>query len=384
MALTDLAIRKLIPRDRPYMVRDSKGLYLEIVPSGGRLWRVRVWRDGRETKRSLGAYPDISLREARQARDAIRVALARGEDPLGAPGAGRPRSFRDVAEEWLAKHILPVRATKTIENASRRLRAHIYPWIGHRPVAEIAAPELLAMVRTIEKEFPAEAHRVLQIAGRVLRYAVASGLASRDCSGDLRGALATPAVRHHPFVSDPVRIGELMRGIHAMQGPVPRGALKLSAYTVCRPGEIRCAEWAEFDPVRLEWRIPAERMKARRPHLVPLSRQALAALEELRPLTGGGRFVFPSSRRAETPIANGTVLLALRALGFSRDELTPHGFRSMASTVLNESGLWSPDAIERQLAHVPGGVRAVYNYAQYLDERRRMIQWWADWLDERE
>ncbi|MEW6489347.1 MAG: integrase arm-type DNA-binding domain-containing protein [Thermodesulfobacteriota bacterium] len=389
MPLTDTAIRNAKPATKPRKLSDERGLYLEVAPSGGKWWRLKYRFGGKEKRLSLGVYPDVGLKDARDRRDDARKLLANGIDPgavrKAEKAAGTVRaanSFEVVAREWYAKFSpgwVPSHGGRIL----RRLEKDVFPWIGARPVAEVAAPELLRVVRRIESRGALEtAHRALQNCGQVFRYAVATGRADRDPSGDLRGALPPVKERHHPSITDPKEIGALLRAIDDYTGDfVTKCALGLAPLVFVRPGELRRGEWSEVNMEAAEWRIPAERMKSRAPHLVPLSRQALDVLRELHPLTGAGRYLFPGARSSSRPMSENTVNAALRRLGYAKDEMTGHGFRSMASTLLNEQG-WHRDAIERQLAHGErDSVRAAYNYAEHLAERRRMMQAWADFLD---
>lgn len=335
----------------------------------------------------MGVYPDVSLKEARNRRDEARLQLANGVDPgevrRAAKGVGED-TFEAVAREWLHKmraRWVDSHYTKIV----RRLEKDLFPWLGTRPVNEISAPELLVCLRRIEARGAVEtAHRAKSTAGQVLRYAIATGRAERDISADLRGALEAKAKKHHASITEPAGIGALLRAIEGYQGDhVTRCALELAPLTFVRPGELRHAEWTEIDMEGAEWRIPSAKMKMNAAHIIPLSRQALAVLDDLRPLTGRGKYLFPGVRTAERPMSENTINAALRRLGYSKEQMTGHGFRSMASTRLNESQLWHRDAIERQLAHGErNNVRAAYNYAEHLEERRKMMQWWADYLDD--
>lgn len=263
------------------------------------------------------------------------------------------------------------------------LESFAFPWIGARPISDITAPELLAVLRRVESLGKLETtQRLKRVCGQIFRYAVATGRAERDPSADLRGVLKTGKVRHRASITDPAKVGELLRAMDGFAGSlVVACALKFAPLVFVRPGELRKAEWAEFDLDAGEWRIPAERMKMRQPHLVPLSHQAVAILRELYPLTGSGRYVFPSIRSMARPMSENTITVALRRLGYTGDEMTGHGFRSMASTLLHEQG-WPSDVIERQLAHAERNkVKAAYNYAEHLPQRRKMMQAWADYLD---
>jgi len=389
MPLNDIACKQAKPREKAYKLADAKGLYLEVAPSGGKWWRLKYRIGGKEKRISLGVYPEVSLKEAREKCDVARKQIASGIDPSDQRKAAKlagaedaANSFEVVAREWFAKYSpswVASHSTKII----RRLEKDIFPWIGNRPISTVTAPDLLAALRRIESRGAIEtAHRAQQNCGQIFRYAIATGRAERDPAADLRGALAPVKEKHHASITDPKAIGELLRAISGYQGSfITMCALRLAPLFFVRPGELRKAEWAEFNLDGAEWRIPAERMKMREQHIVPLSSQALAILKELQPITGKGRYVFPGARTNGRPMSENTVNAALRRLGYASDEMTGHGFRSMASTLLNEQG-WHRDAIERQLAHAErNAVRAGYNYAEHLPERRRMMQAWADYLD---
>jgi integrase len=384
--LSDTRVRGAKPSDKQYKLYDGRGLFLLVTPTGGRLWRLKYRINGGEKLISLGAYPDVGLKRAREKRDEARKLLADGIDPSAQRQERRTallETFEGVAEEWLelqSKSLAP----ETISILGSRLKSALYPYLGSKPVAAITAQEVLAALRRIEARGRHEtAHRVRALAGRVLRYAVATGRAPHDVAADLKDALAPVKSRNFASVTDPVRVGELMRAIDGYTGhPVTALALKLAPLVFVRPGELRAAEWPEIDLANAEWRIPAARIKMGQPHVVPLSRQALAILRELQPLARGGRYLFPSLRTRDRPMSNNTINAALRRLGYSSEEQTGHGFRSMASTLLNEQG-FPPDVIELQLAHSERNkVRAAYNKAQRLTERRKMMQAWADYLDE--
>jgi integrase len=392
MPITHVAIVNAKPREKPYRLFDGRGLYLEISPSGGRWWRFKYRFNGKEKRVSLGVFPDVGLSDARGKLDDVRRQLRAGLDPAeeiknkkktaapDAPPSGE--TFETVAREWFAKHS-PAWAPGHGDKIIRRLELNIFPWLGAKAIADIKPLELLGVVQRIEQRGANEtAHRALQNCGRVFRYAVATGRAERDISRDLLGALAPVVERHHASIVEPKAVGALLRAIEGYVGSlVVRCALRLAPLVFVRPGELRMAEWEEFNLNEGEWRIPASRMKMRAPHFVPLSTQAIEILRELHPLTGDKRFVFPGERSRDRPMSNNTVNAALRRLGYSSDQMTGHGFRSMASTLLNEQG-WHPDAIERQLAHQePNEIRAAYNYAKHLPERRKMMQAWADYLD---
>jgi integrase len=387
-ALTELQIRAAKPREKAYKLFDERGLYLLITPGAdsyrGRLWRLRYRYAKAEKLLSLGNYPDVSLKRAREKRDEARRLLADGVDPSArrkSDQQSQTETFEAIAREWLELRA-KTSAAVTMQKA-RWLLEMIFPRIGKRPIRAVTAPELLTALRKIESRGHHEtAHRAKQKCGQVFRYAIVTGRAERDITADLRGALAPVVSENHASLTDPTEIGGLLRAIHGYEGqPITAAALKLAALVFVRPGELRGARWSEFDLNGAEWRIPAERMKMGEQHIVPLSRQAVAVLRELHPLTGSCEFVFPSLLSLDRPMSNNTVNTALRRLGYTNEQMTGHGFRSMASTLLNEQG-FPPDVIELQLAHAERNkVRAAYNRAQRLSERRKMMQSWANYLD---
>ncbi len=395
MPLNDRVLRTSKPRERLYKLADGGGLYVEVPPSGALRWRWKYRFGGKEKRLSFGVFPEVGLKAARELRDAARRQLAAGIDPGEARKAGKAaqagaESFEAVAREWHAR-FAPTWVASHGDRIMRRLEKDIFPWLGKRPIADIKAPELLAVLRRIESRGAQEtAHRAMQNCGQLFRYAVATGRAERDPTGDLRGALPPTKEKHHASIREPKRIGELLRAIDGYEGSfVTKCALRLAPLVFVRPGELRRAEWSEFDLGKGEWRIPGERMKMREQHLVPLSRQAVVVLRELEPLTNRGieakpnapRYVFPGAQSRERPMSENAVLAALRRMGYAKDEMTGHGFRSMASTLLHEQG-WNHQAIERQLAHAErNAVSAAYNFAEHLPERRKMMQAWADYLD---
>jgi integrase len=385
LELTELAIRAAKPKDQPYKLRDGGGLFLLVRSDGALYWRFRYRYEGREKLISLGVYPHVSLKAARARRDEARLTLTNGIDPVAKRRAERVAqadSFEAIAQEWISKR--PDVDPGTVKRDYDRLRKFIYPYLGKRPIASIEAPELLDALRKIEARGRHEtAHRTKSVCGRVFRYAIATGRAKRDVSADLRGALTPPPNNNLAAITEPAKVGELLRAIDCYGGhDYTALALKLLPLVFTRPGELRAARWIEINFREAEWRIPAERMKKRREHIVPLSRQALAVLRELHPLTGNRAFLFPSLLAPnERPMSNNTMNTALRRMGYSREEMTSHGFRSVASTLLNEQG-FSPDVIELQLGHAERNqVRAVYNRSLRLAERRKMMQVWADYLD---
>jgi integrase len=395
--LTDKAVRAAIPEGvlhaklklpgKAHKLYDEKGLFLLVQPNGSRLWRFKYRFAGKEKLLALGSYPEISLKEARKRRDEARRALDDGKDPSAERRAGKLRakaaaanSFEAIALEWYQKQ-LPVRTQRHAADMKRRLESNLFPFLGRRPIAEIEAPELLEVVRRIEKRGATDlSHRIVQLAGQIFRYAIATGRCKRDIAHDLRGALAPHEKRHLAAVSQ----HELPDLLKAIAGYDDKGnkqtrlGLQLLALTFVRTRELIEAEWSEFNMDEAMWVVPANRMKKRREHTVPLSRQVLKGLVELRKLSRGSRFIFPG-RNYNRPISNNTLLFALHRLGY-KGRMTGHGFRAVASTILNEAGFRS-DVIEAQLAHVePSAARAAYNRAQYLPERRKMMQWWADYL----
>lgn len=390
MALTVIKVTKAKPREKAYKLSDQKGLYLLVNPSGSKQWRLKYRFAGKEKKLALGTYPEVSLAQARDKQLEARQMLLKEVDP-GMLKQSRKRSAKEVSKnsfEFIAREWHSRFYTKWTEgHADRiliRLEKNAFPYFGARPITQIMAPEILSALRRVEMRGAVEtAHRIQQICSQVFRYAIASGFAERDPCADLRGALAPVKKRHHASITDPVEIGKLLRNIRSYEGfQITKHALQIAPLVFVRPGELRHAEWSEFDLEKAEWRIPAEKMKMRELHIVPLSRQALEILNELHPLTGHGKYLFTGLRSAHRPMSENTILGALRRLGYTKDEMTGHGFRSMASTLLNENG-WNRDAIERQLAHAErDNIRAAYNYAEYLPERRKMMQWWADYLDQ--
>ena len=390
MPLTDTAIRKAKPTGKVQRLFDGGGLYLEISPAGGKLWRLKYRHGGKEKRLAFGTYPDTSLASARAKREDARKLLAAGVDPSehrkAEKAAGDDRaanSFEVVAREWMAKHS-PTWAASHGDKIAARLERDLFPWIGRRPIADITAKDLLATINRITDRGAIEtAHRALQNCGQVFRYAIVTGRADRNPATDLRGALPPVKPSHHAAILEPAAIGGLLRAIDGYQGGfVTKCALRLAPLVFVRPGELRQAEWVEIDLDAAEWNIPADKMKTGEPHLVPLAPQAVAILRDLYALTGRGRYVFPSVRTASRPMSDNAVLSALRRMGFAKDEMTGHGFRAMARTVLDEVLHFRPDYIEHQLAHAvrdPNG--RAYNRTSHLPERRKMMAAWADYLD---
>ncbi len=399
MPLTDQQVRNAKPGITPlgkvtaksYKMGDSGGLYLEVAPNGGKWWRWKYRFGGKEKRLSLGVYDDVGLKDARNKRDEARKLLASGIDPgehrkvtKAARRELSENSFEAVARSWFAQ-MSPTLAASTRGKTLRFLEVDVFPWIGSRPVAELSAPDLLGVIRRIKGRGAFDiARRVHNLIGRVCRYAVGHGLATRDPSRDieLKDVLPPADVKHHASVKDPKSSGELLRALDSFTGAfTTRCALRFAPLVFVRPGELRHAEWGEIDFDRREWRIPGSKMKMGEQHIVPLSEQAIAVLRDIQPLTGEGRYVFPSERGGGRPMSENTINAALRRLGYTTDEMTGHGFRSMASTLLHELG-WPHAVIERQLAHGERNkVSAAYNHAEHLPERRKMMQAWAGYLD---
>lgn len=385
--LTDTAIRAAKPGDATLKLLDDRGLYLYVTPAGGKWWRCRYRWQNKEQMLSLGTYPDVTLKDARQRRDEIRRQLANGIDPSALRKeaksiASEADHFGTLAREWFVK-FKPGWSTRYIEKITGHLDHDLLPWLGKRPVKAIEPQELLTVVRRIESRGALEtAHRALATAGRIFRYGVATGRADRDPTADLRGALAPLRGQHFAAIIDPTDIGHLLRAIEAYTGTfIVKTGLRLAPRLFVRPGELRQMEWAELNLDAGEWRIPASKMKMGRDHFVPLAGQCVAILRDIQPLTGAGRYVFPNLRTPGLPLSEVALLAALRRLGYGKEQMTVHGFRAMASTVLHEQGFHS-DVIERQLAHSERNkIKAAYCRAEYLPERRRMMQAWNDYLD---
>ena len=391
MPLSDAKIRTLKPREKPYKVGDFDGLYMTVTPSGSRLWHLKYRIGGKEKRLSFGAYPAVSLADARRLKDEARASLARGDDP-GAEKQERKRAernrldatFASQADAFIEKARKEGRAKSTMDKTEWLIGMAVDAF-GSKPISEVAAPIILDCLRRVEAKGNYETARRLRAKiGAVFRYSVANGVADTDPTYALRDALVTPKVTPRAAITDPKALGGLLRAIDAFHGQTTtRIALQLLALLTQRPGELRNATWDEFDLEGAVWSIPADRMKMRRPHRVPLPNHALSLLEELRPLTGNGRYLFPSLRSVQRPMSENTLNAALRRMGYTGEEMTSHGFRATFSTLANESGLWNPDAIERQLAHVEANaVRRAYARGEHWEERVRMAEWWAGFLDE--
>ncbi|OGT00598.1 MAG: integrase [Gallionellales bacterium RIFCSPLOWO2_12_FULL_59_22] len=391
MALTDIEVKRAKATDKPVKLTDSGGLFLLVQPNGAKYWRLAYRFAGKQKTLALGVYPDVSLADARARREEARKLLANGADPgvvkqsqKAAKSEQATNGFEAIAREWFVRHS-PNWADNHSSKIIARLEKDIFPWIGAKPVAEIAAPELLAVVRRIESRGALEtAHRALACCGQVFRYAVATGRAQRDPSGDLRGAL--PPVKrdkHFAAITDPQKVGELMRDIDGYQGSfIVKCAFKLSPLLFVRPGELRKMEWADVNLDAAEWTYFITKTETH--HIVPLALQAVETLREIHPLTGHGKYVFPGERDHDRPMSDNAIRSALRRMGWANEEMTPHGFRAMASTILDNMG-YKQEWLERQLAHEEANkVKAAYKremWRMYLPERTAMMQSWADYLD---
>lgn len=392
MTLTAAEIKGFKPAAKAYKRADGKGLYVEIAPSGSKLWRWKYRFGGKEKRLALGAWPETSLAKARELRDEARKQLNEGEDPALRRKKAKAtaqfeaaNTFAAIGAEYIEKKMVGEGlAKRTIEKARWHLDL-LSPAIGKMPISDVDPQMLLAALRKLEARGTYEtAKKCRGFASRVFRFAIWTGRAEHDPAASLKGALTTPKAKHYAAILDPGKLGQLLRVVDDYDGhPITKLALQITPHVFVRPGELRHAEWEEFDLDAAIWRIPEGKMKARRAHAVPLSRQVLSILEELQPHSGGGGYVFPSFYTPKRPMSENTVNGALRRMGFSKDEVTAHGFRATASTLLNESGKWNPDAIERALSHGDSdAVRGAYSRGNYWEERVQMAQWWSDFLDQ--
>jgi integrase len=389
MPLTDAFLKSLKPPTKPTKYRDGGGMYLYATSTGLKSWRFNYRFGGKYQTMNFGTYPIVTLKEAREKLFEAKKVLDSGIDPgvqkkvaKEAEHSDSLNSFAIVTKEWFERKKVGKNDAYTVRIWGR-VEKELFPFLASRSISEITAPELLEVLRKVEARGAVDtAHRCLQYCSQIFRYAIATGRMAHDISADLRGAL-TPAIHTHmASLTDPHDVGGLLRSIDGYNGNVMvRAALKMAPYVFVRPGELRHAEWSEINLEQAEWRIPADKMKMKLIHIVPLAHQVIDILKELQPYTGHGRFLFPSMRTEDRPISDVTLLAALRRMDYSKEEMTVHGFRSIASTLLNEQG-YNRDWIERQLAHGEhSSVRAAYNYAEYLPERRKMMQSWADYLD---
>ena len=396
--LSAMQVSKAKPRDKDYKLFDGKGLYLLVTSTGGKLWRLKYSYGDKEKQLSFGAYPEITLDDARVKRDTARNLIANGVDPSEVKKAQKAaaiicseNSFEVVAREWHERH-KPTWAESHAYWVMRRLEQYVFPDIGTRPIAELKAPDVLNVLRRIESVALETAHRVKFVFGQIFRYAVATGRADRDPAADLKGALPPRQQKHHASITEPKEVAGLLRAIDNYRGTFPvKCALQLAPLVFLRPGELRHAEWAEIDLEAAEWNIPIERMKGRKTvkearkgekHLVPLAKQAVAILIELKALTGNSRYLFPSARSFARPMSNEAINAALERMGY-KGEITGHGFRAMARTIMDEVLQVRVDLIEHQLGHaVRDPLGRAYNRTSHHAERRKMMQQWAEYLDE--
>lgn len=388
MPLTDTKIRKTEPGEKPIRLFDQRGLYLEVSPAGGKWWRLKYRFDGKEKRLSLGVYPDVNLKDARDRCDETRRLLKSGVDPSVNRKAAKlaqadksANSFEVVAREWFAKQS-PLWAEGHSERVLRLFERDIFSWIGERPISDVTPPELLTVLRRIEGRGALDtAHRALSTCGQVFRYGIATGRCERDPSRDLRGALPPVKGGHFAAATEPEHLAKVLRAMDGYEGTLTvRCALRLAPLVFVRPGELRKAEWKDIEFDKGEWRYTAS--KTNIDHIVPLSRQAQGILRELRPLTGRGRYVFPSMRGGARPMSDNALLVAMRAMEIGKEEMTGHGFRAAARTILDEVLKVRVDLIEHQLAHaVKDANGRSYNRTTHLPERRKMMQTWADYLD---
>ena len=387
--LSEVKVRTVKPQEKDFKLFDGGGLFLLVTKSGGKLWHFKYRFDKKEKKLALGAYPEISLIDARRRLDEARSQLAHGIDPGAIRKAQKQaktestETFEIIAREWHDR-FTPSWNSRHAKGLLKRLERDVFPYLGAMPIKEIKATELLKVLRRVESRGALEStHRIRAICGQVFRYAIATGRAERDPAADLRGALPTVQTINRAAITEPAKVGELLRAIDGYQGGfVVQCALKFAPLVFVRPGELRHAEWSEIDFENAEWNIPAGKMKMKEPHLVPLSQQAIEILKEIKNLTGASRYVFPSGRSFDRPMSDNAILAALRRMGYEKSEMSGHGFRAMARTILDEVLHVRPDYIEHQLAHAvrdPNG--RAYNRTSHLAERKNMMQTWADYLD---
>ncbi len=389
MTLTVIQVKNFKASSKTYRKYDGNGLYVEVTPKGQKYWRYKYHFAGKEKRISLGVFPTVSLKEARLARDKARLKLSNDVDPSAVRKAKQEydvamneHSFAAIALEWHTK-LLTNKAPSHAKRVWRGIEKNFLPVMGDKPISMITASHIRTALELIEQRGALEtARRSLQYCSRIFRYAIAKGYCEKDPTIGLKDSLAPPVVTHFPSIIEPKKIGELLREIDAYDSPITRYAMYTGVYTFVQPANIRMAEWSEFNIEKKEWKIPAEKMKLRRAHIVPLATQMITLLKELKMLTSNSIYLFPSIRSRSRPMSENTINAAFRRMGYTKDEMTCHGFRHMASTLLNEEGKWNPDAIERQLAHVDKNkIRAVYDRSSHLAERKRMMQAWADTLD---
>jgi len=390
MALTDVEAKQALPKDKDYKLSVQSGLYLLVKASGSKYWRMKYRYAGKEKTFSIGVYPNVSLKTAKLESDKARIQLSKGIDPNQIKQTEKSflktthaNSFQSVATEWFA--LTKSRWTKTTADKQLWiLEKNLFPWIGSIPIAELKPPHVLKALRRIESRGAMEtAHRAKQVAGQVFRYAVASGLIEGDPTRDLSGALAPKKTKHHAAITNPAEVGRLLRDITSYEGTyIVRALLGITPLLFQRPGEIRQMEWQEIDFEKHLWEIPASKMKMKEPHIVPLCEQAIEILQDIHPLTSWGQYVFSNERSRKKPVSDGTVNKALRNMGYTKDQMTAHGFRAMARTLLDEVLEFPPHLIEQQISHaVRDPLGRAYNRTSHLPQRVKMMQIWSDYLD---
>ena len=387
MPLTDVVVRSTKPGEKPMKLADGGGLFLLVTPAGGKYWRMKYRFNGKEKLLALGVYPDVSLGDARARRDEAKKLLADGADPgqvkqaqKAASAERAENSYEVICREWLKNKGQVIEPAQCAKKLARHVK-DVFPWLGGRPIAEITAPEILTVLRRIDgRGARYTAHKVRAEISECMRYAIATGRAERDPCPDLKGAIPAPKTEHMPSITSPAEVGELLRAIDGFKGTYPvQCALWLAPMLFVRPGELRKAQWADFDLDRAEWRYLVTKTKT--PHLVPLARQAVEILRDLHKLTGGGQYVFPG-RDPQKPMSDAAINAALRRMGYdTKAEITGHGFRAMARTILHEELHQKPEVIEHQLAHsVADALGTAYNRTRFIKERTAMMQLWADYL----
>ena len=389
MALTNIAVKKAPPKEKDYKLADEKGMYLLVTKAGSKYWRFKYRYANKEKLLALGVYPEVSLKAAREARDKAKLLLSDNIDPMGAKKAQKravleadANYFQVIAYEWLEKEKHAWRDSH-LKKQKGLLENNLLPYIGKIPVSDITPPILLDCLRKIEKRGAIETtRRCNQVAGQIFRYAIATGRAERDPSADLKGALKTPIVKHFASITEPIGVAALLRAIDGFKGsPTVKAALRLAPMLFVRPGELRQMEWSEVDIDKAEWRLPKEKMKMKQPHIVPLSAQAIEILGEQKLFSGNYQYVFPGERSRRRPMSDNALNAALRRLGYTKEEMTTHGFRAMARTLLDEELGFAHHLIEHQLAHeVRDPLGRAYNRTKHLPQRRKMMQEWSDYL----
>ena len=374
MSLTEFEIKNAKPKEKAYSLSDGRGLILDVRPNGGKFWVARIWIDGKEKRRGLGTYPEINLKKARELNYETR------KNPLTLKS--KSAAFGDIAKEWMDKMVLPTKAPSYSRCINMSLNKHILPKLKSLPLEEITPGMILSICQAIADDgYLSAAARVRQFISQIFDYAIASDLIKINPAASISKALQSPPEVHYAAITGDAQIGALLQKIYSYDGELVKIAMKISAFTFCRPSEVRESRWEEFNLDNREWCIPAERTKMKREHIVPLSKQTIDILKELQGISGNKQWLFPSLRNNGRTISDGTIRVALRVMGYAKEEMTAHGFRAMASTTLN-SYEWPADVIEAQLAHIDKNkIRRAYNRSMYMPQRIKMMQWWADYLD---